>query len=146
MCIIVDANKMGTFLADPASEDAAPIRHWLERGSGTLVYSTDGRFAREMSEKGKEKLLGYVRAGRARHVPAADFHDDEQRLNKNKTLRSDDPHVLALARFSGARVLFTADGDLKDDFKNKHLIDNPRGKIYSGQGNVSLLTPSICRG
>ena len=145
MCIIVDANRMGTFLADPVREDVAPIHRWLEKRSGTLVYSTGGKFESEIGATSRRKLLSYVQAGRAKLVDAADFDEDEQRLNNNAVLRSDDPHVLALARFSGARVLFTADGDLRDDFKDKRFIDNPRGKIYSGKQNASLLTQSTCR-
>ena len=145
MCIIVDANKMGAFLANPVREDVAPIHRWLEKRSGTLVYSTGGNFASEVGAKSRQKLLSYVQAGRARLVDAADFDEDEQRLNDNAALRSDDAHVLALARFSRARVLFTADGELRDDFKDKRFIDKPRGKIYSGKQNASLLTRSTCQ-
>ena len=48
MCIIVDTNKLGAFLADPADEDSRPIRRWLDRGAGSLVYSTGGRFGQEI--------------------------------------------------------------------------------------------------
>ena len=145
MCIIVDANKMGTFLADPIRDEVAPIHQWLEKKSGTLVYSTGGKFALEVGETSKQKLASYMRAGRAKLVDATDFEADERHLNDIAVLRSDDPHVLALARFSGARVLYTADRDLKDDFKDKRIIDSPRGKIYSRQQHASLLTRSMCR-
>ena len=29
MCIIVDANRLGPLLSDPAAADAAPIHDWL---------------------------------------------------------------------------------------------------------------------
>ena len=44
---------------------------------------------------------------------------------------SDDEHVIALARVSGARLLFTNDGDLQADFKNPGIINGPRGVIYT---------------
>ena len=147
MCIIVDANRLGTFLGDPPNEEAAPIRHWLERTRrpGTIVYSTGGGFKKELGNKAREKLEAYVRAGRARIVPADQFKDDEEHLRASSDPRSDDPHVLALARASGARLLYTGDGDLMRDFKNPKLIRQPRGKIYSGAANANLLTASACQ-
>ncbi|MYH42126.1 MAG: hypothetical protein F4017_01170 [Acidimicrobiaceae bacterium] len=45
--------------------------------------------------------------------------------------RSDDHHVIALAQISGARLLFSNDKDLHKDFKNRQLIDQPTGTVYS---------------
>ena len=45
--------------------------------------------------------------------------------------RSNDQHIIALAHVGGARLLYSNDGDLHDDFDDKGLIDNPRGKVYS---------------
>ena len=33
MCIIVDANRLGAFLANPVDADAKPVRAWLNRGA-----------------------------------------------------------------------------------------------------------------
>lgn len=144
--MIVDANKLGEFLADPPNADALPIRNWLHRrsGSGTLVYSTGGGFKHELRGKARRKLADFAQAGRARLVPAARFAEDEAALRASGELRSDDPHVLALARASGARLLYTGDDDLKTDFKNHRLISDPRGKVYSGAANANLLTRSAC--
>ena len=142
MCIIVDANKLGSFLANPPDEDSAPIRQWLDKG-GNLVYSTGSTFAREVVGRAKEKLAGYVRAGKARVVPKEQFIKDECSLS-HVGLRSDDPHVLALARASGVRLLYTGDTNLIADFKDKKFIDKPRGKVYSKAANANLLTRSVC--
>ena len=148
MCIIVDANKLGVFLGEPPHEDAAPIRRWLDRPrhTGTLVYSTGGKFADELGYNARRKLADYYRAGRAHRVPASRFVQDEAALKASGRLRSDDPHVLALARASGARLLYTGDEDLIADFKNSRLIQNPRGRVYSGAANADLLTNDICAG
>ena len=45
-------------------------------------------------------------------------------------MESDDPHVLGLALVSGARLLYTNDLKLQQDFKNPALI-RPRGKVYT---------------
>ena len=87
-------------------------------------------------------VLRYSQAGRARFVPEDRFIDDQNTLEGQ--IRSDDPHVLALARVSGVRLLYTGDVDLIADFKDKAFIDRPRGKIYSGAANANLLTRSAC--
>lgn len=51
---------------------------------------------------------------------------------------SDDEHIIALAQISGARLLYSNDGDLHKDFRNKNLIDNPRGKVYSTRENTGF--------
>ena len=143
MCIIVDANRLGAFLADPPGADAAPLRAWLDRG-GRIVYSTGGAFAREVGRPTRDRLLTYVRAGRAKLIPADRFADDERRLRDDPDLRSDDPHVLALAREAGVRLLHTGDAALTADFKNRKFLDRPRGKVYSSAANARLLDTTRC--
>ena len=143
MCIIVDANRLGKLLAEPPDEDAVPIRQWLEDG-GILVYSTSGKFARELGAKARRQLANYGRAGRARLIAAERFADEERRLQQDEQLKSDDPHVLALALASGARLLYTGDKRLVADFKDAKLISKPRGRVYSSAANADLLSPTTC--
>lgn len=77
MCMIIDANRLGRFLADPVHEDAAPIRKWLDRQGGRIVYSTGGKFAQEIGRGLRNKLADYVRAGKAIVVRSERFADDE---------------------------------------------------------------------
>ena len=133
MCIIVDANRLGAFLSDPANEDAAPIRDWLDSRGGRIVYSTGGAFAREVGRRTRAKLLAYVRAGQAQVVSADRFANDERRLSERGDLRSDDPHVLALARWTRVRLLYTGDPGLIADFKNKEFVDRPRARSTRGR-------------
>ena len=138
MCIIVDANRLGA-LANPDDADAKPVRAWLNRG-GRIVYSTDGAFAREVGRRARDMLLTYDRAGKATRVPAARFADDERSLRADANLRSDDPHVLALAKEARVRLLYTGDKNLMADFKK--FIDGEN--IYSRAANANLLTSSAC--
>ena len=146
MCIIVDANRIGLLLKDPPADDTRPIFRWLRRGHGAIVYSTGSAFSRELQQRARERFREWARAGWARVVPAESFREDERILRDGELLKSDDAHVLALARASGARLLYTGDADLIEDFKNKRLIDRPRGRIYSRASNADLLTDSVCRG
>lgn len=45
--------------------------------------------------------------------------------------KSDDPHIVALALVSGARLLYSNDRDLMDDFRDQKLIGDPPGRVYS---------------
>ncbi|MYB34827.1 MAG: hypothetical protein F4X92_06840 [Gammaproteobacteria bacterium] len=144
MCIIVDANRMGGFLKEPYGEDATPIHKWLKK-SGHLIYSTGGSFTDEVGKKAMQKLMSYAQAGRASVISSKCFENFEKELRSNPEVQSDDHHILALAQYSGARVLFTGDSRLMNDFRNKNLIDNPRGKIYSDCRQATLLNQSACR-
>ena len=51
---------------------------------------------------------------------------------------SNDIHIVALARISGSRLLYSKDDNLCKDFKNLKVL-NPKGKIYSTFRNKALL-------
>lgn len=110
--MIIDASRLGRFLADPVHVDAAPIREWLDRRGGTIVYSTAGKFAREVGGRARNKLADYARAGKARLVAPDRLLEDERALAPH--ISSNDPHVLALARATGVRLLYTGDEDRKE--------------------------------
>ena len=61
----------------------------------------------------------------------------DQLLNED-SCGSNDQHIIALAQVSGARLLYSDDGDLLEDFKNERLINNPQGKVYAARGDGSL--------
>lgn len=62
----------------------------------------------------------------------------------------------ALALVSGARLLYSDDGDLNDDFSNPDIISRPGGRVYttleSESGNFTprhrklLETKNLCGG
>lgn len=145
MCMIVDTDRMGDFLAVPETPDAAPIHRWLRRGWGNLALSMGGAFASELFRATKQRLLAYSQAGQARIFPGERVADEAHRLQSEGNVRSNDTHVLALARVSGARLLYTGDTALMADFKDGEIIREPRGRIYSGAKNEGLLTRDACR-
>ena len=143
MCIIVDTNKINSFFTNPSDSVSAPIHKWLKRGAGTVIYSTGGKFANELGGKALQALAVYDRAGFARKVSADSFQQDESELMPK--IRSNDAHVLALARQSGARLLYTDDSDLTQDFKDKQFVDRPRGSVYSKSSHDHLLNEQVCK-
>ena len=54
-------------------------------------------------------------------------------LQSRNICKSNDDHVLALAIVSGARLLFTNDNALQDDFRNLQILPGIRGRVYTTQ-------------
>lgn len=149
--MIVDANRLGVLLSRRSNEDVKPIHDWLNDGRGVIIYSTDGEFERDVSEKARLALAELARSGKARLVGRRRLQSEVKLLKAEANYRSNDPHVLALAIVSGARLLYTADQALRDDFKKgkwmngKFIIQKPRGKLYSSKDNSDLLTADVCK-
>lgn len=70
-------------------------------------------------------------AGLAINIPDSKVKPETTRLVSEGNCVSNDQHVLALARVGGARILCSNDRKLIQDFKNKNLINKPRGKVFS---------------
>ena len=82
-------------------------------------------------------ILGLSRAGKARIIPSNSVNEEQKQIINQ--CKSDDPHVIALARISGARILCSHDKTLHKDFKNEELVSNPKGRIYQNAKHVPLL-------
>lgn len=138
--MIVDANVLGMFLLQSKNPDTAPIHEWLQRGWGSIVYSTGGQFDTDIAPRNRERLAGLVRAGRARLVPRERVEPHEVEFGN---IRSNDPHILALARAASVRLLYTRDGKLRSDFTDEKFIG---GAIYRDHEDAGLLTEDACAG
>jgi predicted nucleic acid-binding protein len=139
MCVIVDANLASRVFQEPAEADFAPVLNWILERHGELVFG--GHLATELArmEKPRRFLLALLRAGRARRVSDSGLAAEEAVVEETGQCRSNDKHVLALARVSGARTLCTHDRDLQRDFRNPQLISGPRGSIYQRAEHAPLL-------
>lgn len=130
MCAIIDANAAHEIFGNSPTEAGEKFRKWFTHGHGRIVVG--GGLRRELDKTQAGNLLRQlVLSGRARSV-----NDDQvdQRAEKVRvSCKSNDPHVIALAQVSGARLLYSGDKDLHEDFGNTRLIQNPGGKIYSTQ-------------
>lgn len=145
MCLIVDANRAHVLFGQPDSEDAVPIWEWLKK-KGILVYG--GQLASELGrhDQARRLLLQLRRAGRAVLEDEEAVKLEESRVHATGECSSNDQHVVALALVSGARVLYTEDQALMDDFRNPRLV-KPKGRIYRRAEHRKLLSHrSGCRG
>lgn len=152
MCMIIDTNRLGVFLSHQNNEDVKPIYSWLNSRGGKIIYSTEGEFEKEVKEPARRALVELVRSGKARFVSGKQLKPERERLIRDSDYKSNDIHVLALALVSGARLLYTRDQALRDDFRKgkwrngRFIIGNPRGRLYSGKRNSNLLTADVCKG
>ena len=132
MCAIVDANVASEVFGTNLPPAGDRFFDWLNRGSGLLVVGGKALEELEMSSAnfrrwGQDAQL----AGKLRIVKKSEVDARTEQLLSEGAVTSNDPHVIALAQVSGARLLYTNDRRLQRDFKNKRLIDEPRGRVYS---------------
>lgn len=142
MCLVIDANVAHHF--SNGSKEALLVRDWIEAKPGRLV--TGGKNTRELFNYDwmRRWLVNLTRAGIVRRVSDEKVDAEEARLTLLKLCKSDDPHVIALAQQSGARILFSHDKALHQDFGSKALIDKPRGCVYQADSHKHLLNDANC--
>ena len=135
MCGIIDANVAHEVFGDDRPPSGERFFDWLASPRGQLVVGGD--LLRELGHnRGFVRWLGAaVRSGRARSTPNEAVNARAEELRQSDMCRSNDEHVLALALISGARLLFTNDAALIADFKNREIVANPRGKVYTTAEN-----------
>ena len=132
MCAIVDASVVGKVFNPNRSGAAEKFYDWINVGAGRLVVG--GKVLKELSDNSNFRKWRQqaIQAGRIKTINEDDIKRDLRTLNDEQlSHKSNDAHVLALARASGARLLYSDDGDLQQDFKNGKLIKKPRGTVYS---------------
>lgn len=100
-----------------------------------------GKLTQELSNNSSVRRFLRVlqQAGRAISFPDNLIEQEIRNVNALGLCVSNDEHIIALARISGARTLCSNDTDLHTDFKNRELVSNPRGRIYQNAEHKSLL-------
>ena len=135
MCVIVDANMASKFFdRDP---EMLPLWNWIGNRKAVLVVG--GKLLDELYQVNlaADQIQAWLKAGLAHLEPSENIDAEEPRIRGR--CQSDDPHVIALALASDARLLCSSDQDLHADFRNPALISNPRGAIYQNASHRHLL-------
>ena len=132
MCAILDANVVGEVFQGDQERAGGKFLDWVINGRGHLVAG--GELLAELrkglaSFKQWEREL--MRSGKLRVVRANQVDGRAGELRSENRCVSDDTHIIALAQVSGARLLYSNDKDLHQDFTYPILIKKPRGKVYS---------------
>jgi len=138
MCAILDNNVRNEVFGENQSEAGRYFLDWLSSGKGKLVVG--GVLLRELGGYGRfvQWLQQAVNSGIATYIDDSEVNAETERLMTQVDCRSDDEHVLGLAIVSGARLLFTNDRDLQDDFKDRQIIPGIRGRIYTTIGRKDV--------
>jgi hypothetical protein len=102
--------------------DRLPNARIVHGGHLSVEYGRSNRIRRMVVEMG--------RTGRAKRIDDTAVDNEQIQVVNSGLCRSDDPHIIALARVSKVRLLCSEDLDLRIDFTNHLLISKPRGKIY----------------
>jgi hypothetical protein len=149
MCVIVDMNVAHKVFS--ATEDTAfgTVQRRLQlfgKSKSTLTIAYGGKLAEEyLKDRGVARIVRILDAeGRATQFSTKAIEGEESNLSRKRTLTSNDRHVIALARVSGARVLLSDDNNLCADFLRKDLIDSPRGNIYRNHHDHLLARCKKC--
>ena len=134
MCAIIDANVAHEVFGSKHTEAGQKFLEWINSGSGRLVVGD--KLLEELNRtSAREWARQALIAGLIRNENSSKVNYRTAQLQKEGSCRSNDLHVIALAQVSGARLLYTTDGDLQKDFKNRRLLDNPQGSIYPARGD-----------
>lgn len=160
MCAILDNSVVGKVFGQHDSEmgqESAGQKffEWITSGKGSLVV---GGKLRDELDGSSDFRKWWQEAGRAGRVTVLDdsrerkVTDKTRELIDQKACKSNDHHIIVLAQISGARFLYSDDAALHVDFKDKRLIDNPRGVVYSTQKDDTftssrrrMLSRKVCR-
>jgi predicted nucleic acid-binding protein len=139
MCVLVDTNVAHRVLLGRNDPDYKVVYAALMSKRLVLVYG--GPLVKEYNRNTEVRrtVLSLERAGMALRISESLIAEEITWLERNEHCLSNDPHIIALARVSGARLLCSNDGDLGQDFTNKALVDHPRGKIYKSIDHRHLL-------
>ena len=141
MCAIIDANVRAQVFGDAESPAGELFLDWLgPRRGGKLVVG--GKLLEELVGLRKFEiwLKEAVISGRARILNEASVNAETKAVEDAGICVSNDPHIIALARISGARLLFTNDVALEKDFKR----EISQGKIYTTKRDEKTTRNAPC--
>ena len=139
MCAIVDANVAGRFFSRPPDPEFLPLWKCIDDGKSILVVG--GRLRDELEAIGRaaEQIRIWAQAGLVGLVSNEEVEAETASVAGTGLCVSDDKHIIALARASGARLLCSEDQLLHADFGNRELISSPRGAVYQNATHTHLL-------
>ncbi len=140
LLLVVDANACSQAFGN--HEQFLPVRNALFLGRPRRwALAHGGKLTEELCAvaEAQRALITLDRAGRLVPVSRDEADREAQHLVDTGLCRSDDYHVLAVARLTMSRLLCSHDTALIIDFTNKDLIANPRGKVYQNAKHRNLL-------
>jgi predicted nucleic acid-binding protein len=146
VCIIVDTNTWSSVF-DATSEGHAafrPVREWIMDGDGFVVYGGT-TYLKELRASPRILALftelSRARKASVRNKSEVDAHEKAAKKLEPST-KFDDPHLVAIVRESGCRLICSGDKRAHPYLKRKDLYPSGRKppKIFTGhKRNDALL-------
>lgn len=127
MCVIIDANVVPSiFDQNRQTPSGKLLLDWIAKGR-SVIYG--GRLKKELLQITSFKQWAFEahKKGLLKDIEEDKIRPEIERLKK-QTLKSNDSHIIALAKVSETKLLYSKDQDLQTDFKD--LIKKPKGKVY----------------
>ena len=130
MCAILDNDVCAEVFGHKLTPAGKGFLDWLN-SRGHLVSGGQNKKELDANNTFQTWWQQATLAGRTTLVNDNQVTKLQRQLEAEKACRSNDAHIIALARLSGARLLYSNDRDLKKDFGDRDLIAEPRGKVFS---------------
>lgn len=144
MCIVIDTCALHlVFLKKDC--DFTPVNKWILKGKGKVVVG-GSRYNNEL--KGARKYLPILaelsRLGKIVKVDDKSVDDCEIQIKKLESSASfNDPHIVALIRESGCKLLCSVDSSSDKYIRNtKFYSKGKRPSIYRSKKHINLLSDS----
>ena len=150
-CAILDANVVKDAFGDSQHDAGRRFRQAIVDGKIRLV--SGGKLHEELLQASHEFRQW---ASVAQSTPSLQVLARRmltvalKKFEQHPDRESDDPHVLAVALVSGARLLYSNDRPLHADFKKSSLLPGERGVVFStlkrkkGKGGRNTYEPDPC--
>lgn len=149
MCLIIDANAADRVFGESPSPGESRLLRWLESGSSRLVIG-GSKMQREMfdgtSHRTRRWLALALTRGLLQTQNDRDVDQVELSLVNLNSCKSNDEHIIAAAQVSGARLLYSDDGELNRDFVDRALLNRPPGKQFPIDGTRQQQETLLNRG
>ena len=140
MCAIIDNNVRDELVKQNPSPVGKHFREVVSGRNRRLNLVVGGKLLKELS--GSARVRRWIIDGlRSGYVVRFDDNEvDKATKDIASHCRSNDPHVIALAKVSGARLLFTRDHDLMEDFLDRKLLGGRiPGRVYTDASGRTTL-------
>ena len=144
MCLIVDNSVSGIFFGQTSGNPYVDAINRVRSGRIRLV--TGGKNLVELSNNAaiRTQITRWTGLGLAIRVDDQSITEEVRRVVASRLCKSNDEHIIALAKVSKARTLCTDDNDLQTDFKNTRLL-TPKGRIFKDSTHARLFDRIKCK-
>jgi hypothetical protein len=132
--------------SDPEHAIFTPVREWISKGQGKFIMGGKKYASELLKVKSIIPLLAELeRRGKIIRKSDVDVDAEEAIVKQIEPAKNfDDPHLVALVRLSGCKLICIRDPRSHQFLRAARLYNSPgeRPKLYTRAKNIGLLCPS----